>query len=241
MIRLLRHLVFYLGNFMVLILITTSMVFLFFMPFRFRFHYAALWPQFSIWWLRVTCGVAYQIEGMENIPATPVIIMSNHQSTWETMAMQGLFPPLAWILKRELMWVPFFGWAAAMLKPIFIDRSKGREAREQLLSKGAKRLQEGIHVAVFPEGTRVPVGTYEKFKPGGALLAAKSGVPVVPVAHNAGYFWPRRGFFKKPGTIRMVIGKPFTTQGMKASEINRKVEQWIEQTRKEIGAPDPGC
>lgn len=235
--RLLRHLLFYIGNYLVLVVITTTLVLLFFMPFRVRFYYAGLWPRFSIWWLKVTCGVAYKIEGLENIPATASIIMSNHQSTWETLAMQGLFPPLAWILKRELMWVPFFGWAAAMLRPIFIDRSKGREAREQLLRKGIKRLQEGIHIGVFPEGTRVPVGVHAKFKPGGALLAARSGVPVVPVAHNAGYFWPKRSFYKKPGTITMIVGKPFPTQGLKASTINRQVEEWIDQQRRQIGGP----
>ncbi|MCK4950982.1 MAG: 1-acyl-sn-glycerol-3-phosphate acyltransferase, partial [Gammaproteobacteria bacterium] len=198
----------------------------------------ALWPRFSIWWLSVICGVKYEIQGFENIPDQPVIIMCKHSSTWETMAMQGLFPPQAWIVKRELFWVPVFGWALYMINPIAIDRSKGRRAMEQLLDQGANRLDQGFNVAIFPEGTRIDAGKKGKYKIGGALLAEKTGAPVVPVAHNAGYFWPKHGFSKKPGHIKMIIGEPIDTKGMSASQINQRVEEWIESRVAKISVTE---
>lgn len=236
--RLLRHLLFYLGYILVLVLVTLLLLLQFFTPFAHRHHFAGYWPRFTIWWLKQTCGVDYEISGLEKIPSTPAIIMSNHQSTWETMAIQGLFPPLVWILKRELLFVPFFGWALLVLHSIAIDRSKGKQARDQLITQGIKRLQEGIHIVVFPEGTRVPAGEKRKYKPGGAVLAEKAGVPVVPVAHNAGYFWPRHGFFTTPGKIRMVVGDPIDTSGLNAAQINARVQQWIEAQLDQLGAPE---
>ncbi len=204
-------------------------------PFLVRQRFSVLWPRFNLWWLKITCGLRYEVQGGENIPDGAAIYLCKHQSAWETIAMETLVPPMVWVLKRELMWIPIFGWALAVLKPIALDRSKGRAAVEQLIAQGAQRLREGISVVIFPEGTRVAAGTKGKYRLGGALLAERTGYPVVPMAHNAGYFWPRRGFRKYPGTIRVVIGEAFDPAGMSAAQINRKVEAWIEATSAQLG------
>ena len=238
MLAFIRTVLFYLLDIPVLILMTVSVVLMFPFPVRARYHVAALWPRFGLWWLSTVCGVKYEIQGFENIPDQPVIIMCKHSSTWETMAMQGLFPPQAWIVKRELFWIPVFGWALFMINPIAIDRSKGRKAIEQLLDQGTRRLKKGFNVAIFPEGTRMDAGKKGKYKIGGALLAEKTGVPVVPIAHNAGYFWPKHGFSKKPGHIKMIIGKPIDTKGMSAVQINKQVEEWIESRVAKIAVTE---
>lgn len=238
MLAFFRTLIFYLLDTLVLILTTMALAFTFFFPVRVRYRVAALWPRFSINWLRIVCGVKYDIQGFENIPEYSVIIMCKHSSTWETMAMQALFPPQAWIVKKELLWVPVFGWALYMLNPISIDRSKGKKAMEQLMEQGAKRLEQGINVAIFPEGTRIDAGKKGRYKIGGALLAERTGAFILPVAHNAGYFWPKHGFSIKPGKIKMVIGKPISTEGLTATQINKQVEDWIETQVAAIGTPD---
>jgi len=235
MLAFIRTVFFYVMDIPALMLMTFSVVLMFMFPVRARYRVAALWPRFSIWWLSITCGVKYEIQGFENIPDQPVIIMCKHSSTWETMAMQGLFPPQAWIVKRELFWIPVFGWALYMINPIAIDRSKGRKAMDQLLSQGVNRLENGFNVTIFPEGTRIDAGKKGKYKIGGALLAEKAGVPIVPVAHNAGYFWPKHGFSKKPGHIKMIIGEPMDIKGMTATQINKQVEEWIESRVAELG------
>ena len=213
-------------------------------PFLVRQRFSVLWPRFNLWWLKMTCGVRHEVEGQEHIPQGAAIYLCKHQSAWETIAMETLVPPMVWVLKRELMWIPIFGWALAVLKPIALDRSKGRAAVEQLVMQGEARLREGISVVIFPEGTRVAAGKKGKYRLGGAILAERSGFPVVPMAHNAGYFWPRRGLRKYPGTVRVVIGEPFDPRGMSAAQINRKVEEWIESTvarlggREESGTPN---
>jgi 1-acyl-sn-glycerol-3-phosphate acyltransferase len=190
---------------------------------------------FNLWWLKITCGLDYRVDGLENIPDYPVIILSNHQSTWETLAIQKIFPPMVWVLKRELMYLPVFGWGMAILKPIAINRSSGKKAIDQLLEQGKARLAEGINVVVFPQGTRTAPGSKTKYKIGGAMLAAKTNTPVLPVAHNAGHFWPRKGFRKKRGCIHMVIGKPIPVTGMSAAEINKVTQDWIETRAAELG------
>lgn len=204
-------------------------------PFLVRQRFSVLWPRFNLWWLRITCGLRHEVRGRDNIPDGPAIYLCKHQSAWETIAMETVVPPMVWVLKRELMWIPIFGWALAVLKPIALDRSKGRAAVEQLIEQGAARLRDGISVVIFPEGTRVMPGKKGKYRLGGALLAERTGVPVVPMAHNAGNFWPRRGFRKYPGTIQMVIGEPFDSRGMTAAQINAKAEAWIEATVAELG------
>ena len=207
-------------------------------PFLVRQRFSVAWPRFNLWWLKLTCGVRHEVRGRENIPDGPAIYLCKHQSAWETIAMETIVPPMVWVLKRELMWIPIFGWALAVLKPIALDRSKGRAAVEQLVAQGSARLHDGISIVIFPEGTRVPAGTRGKYRLGGAVLAERTGYPVVPMAHNAGYFWPRRGFRKYPGTIQMVIGEPFDPAGMSAAQINQKVETWIEATVAQLGEPE---
>lgn len=182
----------------------------------------------TLWLLRVICGIRMEVRGAENIPKEPCVVMCKHQSAWETFALQLVFPDQVWVLKRELLWLPFFGWGLALTSPIAIDRSKGKQAMRQLLEQGKDRLDNGFCVVIFPEGTRMPYGVRGKYKIGGALLGESSGAPVVPVAHNAGKLWGRNSFLKRPGTIVMSIGQPIDPKGLKAEEINRRVEDWIE-------------
>jgi 1-acyl-sn-glycerol-3-phosphate acyltransferase len=188
-----------------------------------------------MWLLRVICNIRMEVRGAENISKAPCIILCKHQSAWETFALQTVFPPQVWVLKRELLWLPFFGWGLALTSPIAINRSDGKGAMKQLLKQGKERLADGFCVVIFPEGTRMPYGQRGKYKIGGAMLAASSGIPVTPVAHNAGKFWGRNSFLKYPGTIVMSIGKPIATAGLKADEINRQVEEWIEAEVERIG------
>src|SRR3989339_1144557 len=199
-----------------------------------RYRLISSYARTMVWLLGVVCGIRHEVRGIENIPKEPCIVMCKHQSAWETLALQKIFPPQVWVLKRELLWLPFFGWALALTSPIAIKRSDGKGAIKQLLKQGKERLAQGFCVVIFPEGTRVPFGTRGKYKIGGALLAASSGVPVVPVAHNAGRLWGRNAFSKHPGLITVSIGKPIATQGRKAEEINAEVEAWIENEIQQL-------
>ncbi len=189
------------------------------------------WGKINLWLLKYVCQLDYVVHGWENLPQQNAIIMAKHQSTWETMSLRGILPPQqAWILKRELMWIPVFGWALAISGSIGIDRSAGRRAIRQIIEQGIQRLHEGAWVIIFPEGTRTAPGERRKYGVGGALLAEKSGYPVIPIAHNAGVFWRRRDVRKYPGTIQLVIGPPIQSEGRSADEINQQVEEWIETT-----------
>ena len=205
-------------------------------PFTVRSRLARGYACFVISALKLFCNIKYKVSGRENIPDGAAIILSKHQSTWETYALQLFFPSQVWVLKRELLWVPFFGWGMALLKPIAIDRSSGRKAINQIIEKGKQRLDAGIWVTIFPEGTRIAPGQHKRWGIGGAVLAENSGYPVVPVAHNAGEFWGRRSFLKKSGTIQVVIGPPIETKGLKATEINQKAEEWMKATMAEISS-----
>jgi 1-acyl-sn-glycerol-3-phosphate acyltransferase len=193
-----------------------------------RYRIATKISNSTLWLLRVICGIRMEVRGAENIPKQPCIVMCKHQSAWETFALQLVFPDQVWVLKKELLWLPFFGWGLALTSPIAIDRSKGKQAMKQLLEQGKHRLDHGFCVVIFPEGTRMPYGVRGKYKIGGALLSESSGAPVVPVAHNAGKLWGRNSFLKHPGTIVMSIGQPIDPKGLKAEEISRRVEDWIE-------------
>lgn len=193
-----------------------------------RYHIISGWALSMMWLLRVVCGMRLEVRGAENIPTKPSVVLCKHQSAWETIALQKIFPPQVWVLKRELLWIPFFGWGLAMTSPIAIKRSNAKQAVMQLLRQGKERLGTGFCVVIFPEGTRIPYGQRGKYKLGGALLASSSGAPVVPVAHNAGKLWGRNSFFKHPGVITMSIGAPIDPSGLKADEINRRAEEWIE-------------
>lgn len=210
------------------ILLAIASGLLIFFPFSVRAKYIQLYPSFNIWILRIICGIRFEVKGKENLPkGESFIIFSNHQSTWETFAFQLIFPTLCFVAKKELLYVPLFGWALAMLKPIAIKRGTGRAALKQLVTQGIDRLKDNIVVVIFPEGTRVPPGEEKEYKIGGGMLAEKSGYPVVPVAHNAGYYWPKRGFIKKAGLITVNIGEPIPTKGRKAKEITEQAKAYI--------------
>lgn len=186
------------------------------------------WARSMIWWLRITCNIRHEIHGIENIPSTPSIILAKHQSAWETLAFQAIFPTQVYVLKRELLWIPIFGWGLAMSSPIAIDRSAGREALKKLVAQGKDRLAKGLWVVIFPEGTRKAPGERGKYHIGGAWLASHTETQVVPVAHNAGKFWAKNSFIKKPGVIQVRIGTPIPTANVKTDALNSQVEHWIE-------------
>jgi 1-acyl-sn-glycerol-3-phosphate acyltransferase len=200
----------------------------FFLPPLPRYRVIALWGRMVIWLARVTVGIRHRVEGLENLPAEPCVVLSKHQSAWETIAFQQIFPPLSFVLKKSLLHIPFFGWGLALFSPIAIDRGAGREAMKQIEAQGRERLKAGFWVLVFPEGTRVAPGEKGSYQVGGPWLAAKAGVPVLPVAHNAGRCWPRHAFIKRPGLITVVIGPPIPTAGRKATQVLADTEAWIE-------------
>lgn len=198
-------------------------------PFDWRVRFIRSWGLSNLWLLKVLCDLGYEIEGAEHLPKTASVVMAKHQSTWETIALRGLLTPKhTWVLKKELLSVPFFGWALHLFRPIAIDRKAGRAAVRQLLAEGKAALDDGLSVVVFPEGTRVAPGERRRYAVGGALLAEKTGAPIVPIAHNAGVFWRRRDIRKYPGTIHVVVGEPIDPKGLTATQINQRVEDWIE-------------
>lgn len=229
-----RTLVFYLAlglaTFFLIPMVLVSLVFK--GPDRSRF--LAGWSIFIIRMLRVICGVEYEVIGKENIPAENAIVLCKHQSAWETFGLQAVFPGQIWVLKRELLWIPIFGWALAIAGSIAIDRKSASKALKQVIAKGRDRLDKGYWVVIFPEGTRTRPGEKGKYNVGGAMLAVRTGYPVVPVAHNAGLFWPKSGFPIRPGKVQMVIGPALETSGKKAGEIGAQVEEWIEGKMEEI-------
>ena len=198
------------------------------LPILLRMRFIGLWARFIAFWLRFTCNLQHQVEGLENLPGGAAVVLSKHQSAWETIIFQIIFPPQTWALKREALWIPFFGWGLAATNPIAINRSIRVKALEQLLKHGVERLAEGRWVIIFPEGSRVAPGVRGRYFPGGAMLAVKARAPVVPVAHNAGLFWGRRSFIKYPGIIRVRIGAAIQTEGRKARAVNQECEEWIE-------------
>lgn len=201
-------------------------------PFSFkaRYQFMHYWAKFCLFWVRWTCGVKYRVHGAEHINAKEAgLILARHESAWETLAFQAIFPRQAYVLKRELLKIPFFGWGMALLNPIAIDRGAGRKALNQLVKEGTARLQQGDWVVVFPEGTRMPAGELGKINIGGAMLATKAKAPVYLVAHNAGTYWPKNSFIKKPGTIDVFISPPLDVAEMSASEVNQQIENWLSQ------------
>ncbi|PWG63391.1 lysophospholipid acyltransferase family protein [Spiribacter halobius] len=204
------------------------------LPYRRRYWLISRWCPFMWWWLERVGGVGFRVEGLEHIPETPAVVLSKHQSTWETVNLVRWFHPQTWVLKRELMWLPIFGWALALLEPIAIDRAAGRDAMRQVVEQGRARLRAGRWVVVFPEGTRIPAGRRGRYRLGGAVLACEAGVPVVPVAHNAGEHWPRRGLRLRPGTVNVRIGQPIPTAGRDAMDVLTEAQHWIEQQMPEL-------
>jgi 1-acyl-sn-glycerol-3-phosphate acyltransferase len=200
-----------------------------------RYRFITVWSRMVIWLARTLCGIDYEVRGLENLPEQPGIILAKHQSAWETLAFQVFLPPQVWVIKRELLWVPFFGWGLAMMSPIAIDRSSGMKALRQTLEQGRERLARGFWIVVFPEGHRFPPGDKGPYHVGGAWLAVQTGAPAVPVALNSGYAWPRNSFLKYPGKITVSIGPPIHPAGMKADALNKAVEDWIETEVPRLG------
>jgi 1-acyl-sn-glycerol-3-phosphate acyltransferase len=193
-----------------------------------RYRIITTWSRLVILGAEYICGIRYRVLGAQHIPQQPCVVLSKHQSAWETIAYQAIFPPQVHVIKRELLWIPFFGWGLGMLSPIAINRSAGTRAARQMLEQGKDRLARGFWVIVYPEGTRVAPGTRGTYQSGGAAIARHAGVPVLPVAHNAGQCWRRNAFFKHPGLITVSIGPAIDGRGMKADTVTHEAESWIE-------------
>ncbi|MGE0358288.1 MAG: lysophospholipid acyltransferase family protein [Burkholderiales bacterium] len=189
---------------------------------------ARSWARRVLQWAEWSCGIRYEVRGMENVPAGPAVIMAKHQSAWETLFIEATFPYQCWIIKRELLWLPFVGWGLAAVRSIAIDRKSGVAAREQIVEQGSRRIAQGLWVTIFPEGTRVPVGKRGRYGIGGATLATRTGTPILPIAHNAGEVWGRYAFRKRAGTVQVVVGPVIPVAGRDALSVNREVEEWIE-------------
>lgn len=193
-----------------------------------RYRIITTWSRLIVAAAEVICGVRYRVIGAENIPREPCVILAKHQSAWETLAWQVIFPPQVWVMKREVLWIPCFGWGVAMLWPIAIDRGGGGKALRQLAIQGRQRLAGGFCIVIFPEGTRVAPGSRGTYHPGGAWIAVQTGTPVLPVAHNAGTCWGKNAFIKRPGLITVSVGKPLSPAGLSPAQLNGQVEDWIE-------------
>jgi 1-acyl-sn-glycerol-3-phosphate acyltransferase len=204
------------------------------LPRMLRYRIISGWSKLFVWLARLILGIQWQVEGREHLPSRPAVILAKHQSAWETMAFQLIFPPQVHVLKRELLWIPFFGWGLALMSPIPIDRARGVSALRSIARRGRERLDQGFWVVVFPEGTRVAPGERRTYQLGGAWLAAASGAPIVPVAHNAGRVWPRNAFIKHPGIVTVRIGPPIESANRDPKVLNAMAEKWIEEQQKAL-------
>ena len=229
----LRSLLYFIGSIISLIVITLCGLFLVILPYSYRQRFLSNWAIFCIWWLKISLNITTDVKGSENINSSPSVIISNHQSTWETLAFQTIFPAHTWVLKQELLWLPVFGWSLALLKPIVINRGDKLNAIKKVIKQGSERLSQGISVVVFPEGTRQTYKHLGDYQNGAAAIAKKSGYDIIPVYHNAGKFWPKGSFIKKPGVITVVIGKPISSSFLTSSELTKEVRNWaLEQEKK---------
>jgi len=204
-------------------------------PLGTRYVLARFWAHMIMGGLKVICGLDYRIEGRENLPAAGGhVALWKHSSSWETFAMVLVCPPQVWVLKRELLWIPFVGWGIRQMHSIAIDRGSGHSAVRQVVEQGKRYIAQGIWVMVFPEGTRMAAGETRKYGVSGALLAREAGCLIVPIAHDAGFYWPKRGLLKKRGTVTVVIGPPIDPAGRDPREVNEQAQAWIEGTIREI-------
>lgn len=231
---LIRSLLFYAYMIVSIVVCTLLAILALPLPARVGLGVAKLWCRGMLWAARVICGLECVVEGAEHVPDRPSVVLIKHTSIVEAFAQAAVFPNATWVVKRELLWIPIFGWGLAAAHPIAINREAGRRAVTQVIAQGKRRLAEGIWVTIFPEGTRVAPGTTRKYGISGAALAQEAGVDVVPVAHNAGDFWPRRSFLKTPGRMRFCVGPPIPTSGRNPKEINELVKDWIESRMREI-------
>ena len=228
-----RSLLYFVGSIISLILISFISLFLVFTSYHTRQKFISQWAIFCIWWLKITVDIKTKVIGQENILHSPCIIISNHQSTWETLAFQTIFPPHTWVLKRELLWLPVFGWSLALLNPIIINRGDKLNAIKKVIRQGSDRLKKGISIVIYPEGTRQPYKQLGAYQNGGSAIAKKTGHSIVPVYHNAGKLWAKGSFIKKPGEITVVIGKAISNSDLKPSEVTERIRHWtLEQENK---------
>lgn len=197
-------------------------------------RFSMIWVDAAIWLIRHVLGIRHRVIGAENIPGVPCVILSKHQSAWETIVLQRIFERTAFVYKKELHWLPFFGWGLWLMPFVAIDRGAGKEALNQVVTRGRARLAEGYSIIIFPEGTRVAPGRRLRYKIGGAFLAAKAGAPAVPVALNSGECWGRKAFLKRPGTVTVSIGPAIDPAGLSAEDINARAEAWIENEMRRI-------
>lgn len=201
---------------------------------RLAFAFASTYATCMLKWVEWTCGIACEVQGWENVPDFPVVLMSKHQSAWETIFIESRFPPQCWIVKKELLWLPFVGWGLKAIRCIAIDRASGQSAREQVVAQGARRLKEGMGIAIFPEGTRIAPGKRGRYGIGGPLLATRTGTPILPMAHNAGELWGRYAFRKRAGVVKVVVGPLIRTEGRDPISVSKEVEAWIEGEMRRI-------
>ncbi|WP_426339659.1 lysophospholipid acyltransferase family protein [Pseudoduganella sp. S-14] len=205
------------------------------LPYNKRYFVTSRWNVFIVWCAKWICGINYQFKGYENFPDAPAIILSKHQSAWETIFLLANLPrPLVFVFKKEILYIPFFGWGIALLRMIPIDRKQGKNAFKAVVAQGKRRLKDGQWIIMFPEGTRIPVGQQGKYKSGGTRLAVETGAVVVPIAVNSGECWPKNSFIKKPGTVTVSVGKPISSEGKTPDELMEQVEQWIESEMRVI-------
>ena len=233
-----RSLLFWIYHIISLVLTVITALILFFLPLQARYKIITSWAKSNVTFLKYVCKLDYKLEGVENIPQGAAIVLSNHQSTWETLAFQKFLPEQVWVAKIELLRFPVFGWGLKSCEPIIINRKSGKKAIEQLIEQGKVMLARGRWIILYPEGTRVSPGVKSKFKIGGALLAAAAEYPILPVAHNAGEYWPRNSFLKYPGTITMSFGPVIKGFGRDPNEVMKEVESWIRAKMDEISHPE---
>jgi len=237
----LRSVLFALYQIIVTVTWALLVLLMFWLPAQPRFRFISVWCRLNLWGARWICGIRHRVVGAGNIPSgerlPPHIVMSKHSSTWETLALHMFFPPLAFVAKKELLSIPFFGWGFALASPITIDRRAGVDAMQQIVKQGRERLKTGFWIVIYPEGTRIRAGTRSRWKTGGARLALSLGAPVLPVAHNAGWLWPKGVFGKRAGTITVSIGKPIDPAGRDVQSLTSEVETWVENEVARLGPP----
>ncbi len=241
MLSALRSILFLLFQIIVTPFYAFAMVAMAWSPRLWTYNMARSWCAVNLWGAKWICGIRWHVDGLENIPAdtraAPHIVMSKHSSTWETLSLNQYFPPLAYVAKKELLKIPFFGLGFALASPITIDRKAGTDAMDEIVAQGRERFAQGFWIVFYPEGTRIRAGTRAKYKTGGTRLAIAMNVPVIPVAHNAGYLWPKGLFGKRPGTITMTIGKPISPTGKDPLSLMQEVEAWFEGEVARLGVP----
>jgi len=237
MLSALRSIAFALFQVIVTPLYATAVFALAWLPAVPRYRFITGWCAINLWGARAICGIRHRVIGLENLPRTPHVVACKHSSTWETLFLSRLLPPLAYVAKRELLSLPFFGWAFALASPITIDRNSGHSAMQQIADQGRQRFAQGFWIVVYPEGTRIRVGTRGRYKAGGARLAVAMDVAILPIAHNAGWLWPKGVLGKRPGTITLSIGAPIASNGLEPMQLMQSVEQWIEGEVARLGEP----